>query len=68
MKSDYEQSPLGIISTNKCWLNVGPVLVSIDPALSQNMVVYELFAAQFNPRSHLDVNFMLLLGQVCSLA
>ena len=41
MKSDYEQSPLGILSTNECWLNVGPVLVSIGPAPIQNMVVRE---------------------------
>ena len=39
----YEQSPLGTVSTNECWLNVGPVLVSIGPAPSQNRVVKEAF-------------------------
>ena len=34
MKWDDRLSPLGIVSTNECWLNVGPVLVSIGPTLS----------------------------------
>ncbi len=39
MKSDIRRSPLDIISTNECWLNVGPVLVSIGPISTQNVVV-----------------------------
>ena len=63
MKSDYEQSPLGIVSTNKCWLNVGPVLVSIGPAPSQNRVVKEAFSCSAQVMgSHLDVDFTLLFN------
>ncbi len=39
MKSDIRQSPQDVISTNECWLNVGPVLVSVGPISTQNVVV-----------------------------
>ena len=62
MKSDYEQSPLGIVSTDNCWQNVGPVLASIGPAPSQNTVVEELFAALFYIRIAPGCQFLAIVG------
>ena len=39
MKLDNRLSPLGIISSNECWLNVGPVLASIGPTPTHNSVL-----------------------------
>ena len=61
VKSNYEQSPLGIISTNECWLNVGPVLVKYWPSTQPEhggQGSFKLLCMVMG--LHLDVDFTLL--------